>query len=126
MVRKNQNIHTCDICGVQYSYCKHCSIVEPNYNASRFCSHDHQDIFAIIAKHSCGLATAEETLEALKGYDIIGLTEDIKKYIDSLQPKKVEVEDKAEVEAETDAETSVEVVKEVETVSKKRNFRTHE
>jgi hypothetical protein len=107
MARKNSNTHTCYVCGKQYEYCEHCSIVKPDYNANRFCSHEHQDIFAILSKHGCHLATAEETLEMLKDYDLAGLTESIQAHINSLQPKKVEVEKK-----------------EVET--KKNKFRTQE
>lgn len=116
MARKNNHTHTCYVCDKQYEYCEHCTIVEPTYNADRFCSQAHQDIFSILSKHGCKLATEEETLEALKGYDLTGLTESIKAHIESLQPKKVEVEDKAE--------TKVKAEKAVET--KKYSFRTQE
>ena len=88
------NKKTCYVCGTEYEYCEHCSLVKPTYNANRFCSQAHQDIFGILSKHGCHLATDEETLEALKGYDTTNVTESIKAHIDSLQPKKVEVEDK--------------------------------
>lgn len=104
------NTYTCATCGKEYDYCPKCATIKPSYEAERYCSQDHEDIFAILSKHGCNLATAEETLEALKDYDLTGLTESIQKHIDSLQPKKVEVEE----------------VKEVETVSKKHTFRTQE
>lgn len=109
---------TCDVCGAKYEYCSRCAIVIPNYNANRFCCQAHQDIFGILSKYGCNFATAEETLEALADYDLVGLTEDIKNHIDSLQPNKVEVEEKSEAPAEE--------IEEVETKSKKVSFRTRE
>ena len=109
------NKNTCYVCGTEYEYCEHCALVKPSYNANRFCSQAHQDIFGILSKHGCNLATAEETLEALKGYDTTHVTESIKAHIDSLQPKKAEAENKAEATAEAKA---------VET--KKKSFRTQE
>jgi hypothetical protein len=103
------NTYVCATCGKVYDFCLKCAITKPNFNAERYCTAAHADIFAILSKHGCHLATAEETLEALKGYDLTGLTEDIQAHINSLQPKKVEVE-----------------VKEVETTFKKNKFRTQE
>jgi hypothetical protein len=69
---------------------------------SGFCSEACLDIFAILSKHGCNLASAEETLAALKDYDTTGLSESIQAHINSLSPvKKV----KAKKEVETD-ETS--------------------
>ena len=116
MAHKKQN--TCYVCGTEFEYCEHCALVKPNYNAKRFCCQAHQDIFGILSKHGCNLVTAEEALEALADYDLVGLTESIQKHIDSLQPKKVEVEEKSEAPAEE--------IEEVETKSKKISFRTHE
>lgn len=104
MARVNKNTHVCFVCGKEYDYCPHCNIVQPDYNAARFCSKEHRDIFAILSKHGCHLATAEETLEALKAYDTNNLTESIQNHINSLQPKKVEVV----------AKVPTKVVKEVE------------
>ena len=116
MTHRNKN--TCCVCGAEYEYCEHCSLVKPTYNADRFCSQTHANIFAILSKNGCHLATAEETLAALANYDTTNVTESIQAHIDSLQPKKVEVEDKAE--------TKVEAEKAVETKSKKFSFRTQE
>lgn len=100
------NVYTCATCGKTFEFCPKCQITKPNFDAERYCTAAHADIFAILSKHGCNLATAEETLEALKGYDTTGLAKSIQKHIDSLKPKKVEVE-----------------VKEVET---KKSFRTQE
>jgi hypothetical protein len=87
------NIYTCVTCGEKHQFCPKCQIVKPNYDYERYCSKVHADIFAILSKHGCGLATAEETLEALASYDTTGLVEDIAKHIESLK-----VETKREVE----------------------------
>jgi Zn-dependent M32 family carboxypeptidase len=107
MARKNNNIQTCYICGKQYDYCEHCAIVEPDYNANRFCSHEHQDVFAILSKHGCNLATAEETLEALNGYDVTNVTEVIQTHISKL---KSEVTSKVVIPTEVVEEVVEEVI----------------
>lgn len=77
------DICNCDVCGKQYTYCERCSIIKPDYNANRFCSHEHQDIFAILSKHGCNLITSEEAFLELSEYNIdeISLTEDILTHI---------------------------------------------
>jgi hypothetical protein len=82
------NIYTCATCGEEHQFCPKCQIGKPNYDYERYCSKAHADIFAILSKHGCGLATAEETLESLASYDTTGLAKDITKHIESL---KVEV-----------------------------------
>ena len=110
MARGNQ--YKCLTCGTEYEYCVKCMLTKPAYDVENFCSQAHEDIFKILSKHGCNLATAEETLKALEGYDTNNLKKSIKKHIDSLQPKKVEVEEKTEAKAE---------VKEYE--AKKSSFR---
>lgn len=109
-------IYYCLTCGKSYEYCPSCAVVKPKFSIESFCCKKHQEIYNILSKHGCHLATAEETLAALKDYDTTGLTESIQAHIDSLQPKKVEV--KAD-------ETKVESKKAVET-NKKFSFRTQE
>ena len=83
------NTYTCLCCGKEYNYCPKCAVIKPVYDAENFCSKAHADIFAILSKHGCNLATAEETLEVLNGYDTTNLTENIQAHINSLSPKKV-------------------------------------
>ena len=109
-------IYHCLTCGKSYEYCPSCAVVKPKFSIESFCCKKHQEIYEILSKHGCHLATAEETLAALKDYDTTGVTEDIQAHIDSLQPNKVEV--KAD-------ETKVESKKAVET-NKKFSFRTQE
>ena len=109
------NEHTCLVCGKKIYYCRSCVIEPIKHLAEGFCSETCADIFAILSKHGCHLATAEETLKALKDYDLTGLNESIQAHIKSLQPK---------AEAKTD-ETKVESKKEVET-TKRYSFKTQE
>lgn len=106
------NKYKCATCGKTFEYCPSCALIKPSYDATRYCCKKHSEIFAILSKHGCHKATAEETLEALKPYNTKGLTESIQAHINSLLPVKVE----APVEAE----------KEVEVAPKKRQFRTQE
>ena len=116
------NTYTCATCGKEYTYCPKCAITEPSYDAERYCCKNHADIFAILSKHGCYLATAEETLEALKGYDTTGVTESIQTHIDSLKAEVKPTEEKSEVKSD---EVKTESKKAVET-NKKFSFRTQE
>lgn len=91
------NTYKCATCDETYQFCSKCSITQPTYDAERFCSKKHAEIFAILSKHGCGLATPEETLAALEGYDLTGVNASIAAHIESLKPVKVE-EEKKEVE----------------------------
>ena len=79
------NTYTCVTCGKEHNFCPKCQIVKPDYDYERYCGKAHSDIFAILSKHGCGLATPEETLEALESYDTTNVTEDIAKHIKSLK-----------------------------------------
>ena len=79
------NTYTCVVCGQKHEFCPKCVVVKPSYDYERYCSQAHADIFAILSKHGCGLATAEETLEALESYDTTGLTEGIAKQIENIE-----------------------------------------
>jgi hypothetical protein len=94
---------TCYVCGARYEYCESCAIVKPNYNANRFCSHEHQDIFAILSKHGCNLITADEALAELAAFNIdeIKLAEDIAAHIEDI---KSEIIICAETEVSADEE----------------------
>lgn len=120
------NEHKCLVCGTIFEYCRSCRIESIKHFAEGFCSETCADIFSILSKHGCHIATAEETLEALKGYDTTNVTESIRAHIDSLQPKKVEEKIEAKVETEATAEVKTEAKKAVETTSKKFSFRTQE
>ena len=78
------NTYKCVVCGNEHIFCPKCQIVKPDYDYERYCSKAHADIFNILSKHGCGLATAEETREALESYDTTNLVEGITKHIESL------------------------------------------
>lgn len=98
------NTYRCCTCNEEYIYCSKCAITKPNYDYERYCSKAHADIFAILSKHGCGLATAEETLEAIADYDTTNLSENIQAHINSLAPKKA----KARKEVVSDEEAAQE------------------
>lgn len=110
------NKYTCPTCGKSFEYCPSCALTKPSYDAERYCCKNHSEIFAILSKHGCGKATAEETLASLKPYNTVGLAESIQAHIKSLKPAKVEVKTEAPAEVE----------KEVEVAPKKRQIRTQE
>ena len=84
------NTYHCVVCGKEHQFCPKCQIVLPNYDYERYCGKAHADIFNILSKHGCNLATAEETLEALKDYDATGLSENIQAHINSLSPNEAQ------------------------------------
>ena len=92
------NTYTCVVCGKEHTFCPKCQITQPNYDYERYCSKEHDDIFHILSKHGCNLATAEETLDALDDYDITGLTENIQAHINSLKPTQKGKKQEKEVE----------------------------
>ena len=82
MARGNKYI--CATCGIEYEYCPKCELQRRPYDAERFCSKQHAEIFAILSKHGCHLATNIETLEALADYDLSNLSDRIMAHIDAL------------------------------------------
>lgn len=87
------NKYTCSACAKSYEFCPKCQVTQPNYDAENFCSKEHAEIFAILSKHGCNLASAEETVAALKDYNTAGLTKNITAHINSLQPTKAEAKE---------------------------------
>lgn len=98
------NMCTCDVCGKKYEYCEHCVVVKPAYNADRFCSQAHQNIFAILSKHGCNLITADEALAALSAYNLdeITLSDNILAHIEKIKSEaSVKVEETVAVVEES-------------------------
>jgi hypothetical protein len=90
------------VCGAKYEYCESCAIVKPNYNANRFCSHAHQDIYTILSKHGCDIIEAEDVLKELAVYNIdeIKLTKDIAEHLEQIKSEVPVVETQDNIEAE--------------------------
>lgn len=95
----NYHEYKCLTCGQIFEYCRRCVITPVVYHEEGFCSEKCSHIFNVLSKHGCNIATAEETLEALKDYDVSNVTEPIKAHIDSLNK-----EDKKEVIPTEDVE----------------------
>lgn len=89
MARYNE--HKCLVCGQIFEYCRHCAVIPVVHKAEGFCSEKCSDIFNILSKHSCNLATIEETLAALKNYDTTNITEDMKNHIKTMQSEVQEI-----------------------------------
>lgn len=79
------NTYRCAACGAEYKFCPRCAVTPPSYDAEHFCSRRHAEIFEILSKHGCHLATAEETLETLGDIDIDEFTPSIQDHIIALE-----------------------------------------
>lgn len=88
------NTYKCSCCDKEFAYCPKCAVTKPAYDAERFCSRSHAEIFSILSKHGCGIATAKETLDALRSYDLGNMSESVRAHINTLReqtaPAKVE------------------------------------
>jgi hypothetical protein len=76
--------YICRTCGKIYDYCEKCSVTPIPYKNNGFCSKEHSDIFAILSKHGCNLATAEETLAELGNIENEVFTPSIQAHIDAI------------------------------------------
>ena len=110
------NTYTCATCGTTYEFCLKCQVSRPDYDAEKFCSKKHGEIYGILSKHGCNLITADEALAALSAYNLdeITLTEDVLAHIEKIKSeagvkveKSVEPEVKAEEPAPIAEETTV-------------------
>jgi hypothetical protein len=61
---------TCRICNNKVDYCPTCAIVQNPFKRAGYCSEDCYHISMILQKHGSHDATAFETVEALKSYNI--------------------------------------------------------
>lgn len=77
MARTNR--YTCKTCGDVFERCIRCMVAKPDFDAEHFCTHEHQDIYAILSKHGCNLITADEALSELSAYNLdeIKLADDV-------------------------------------------------
>ena len=60
------NTYRCVVCNKEHQFCPKCQITQPSYDYERYCSKAHSEIFVILSKHGCGLATAEDTRSSRK------------------------------------------------------------
>ena len=102
--------HRCFTCGETFEYCRRCAITPVIYKAEGFCSENCSNIFNILSKHGCNLASADETLAELATYNLdeIKLTKDIRAHIETLK-SEVAIEEEAEMPVdETDIQSDEE------------------
>lgn len=94
------NKYTCKCCGTEYIYCPSCELKAPSFDKESFCSKAHAEIFNILSKHGCKLASAEETLKALSAYNLNSetLTPSIRKHIDAIKSEVKPAEEVKPVE----------------------------
>lgn len=85
---RNHGKYTCRVCDKEFNYCRKCALVPIKHFVGGFCSENCMDIYAILSKHGCGNATAEETLEALKNCDVSNVSEGIAHHIETLNTEE--------------------------------------
>jgi hypothetical protein len=117
------NTYKCLCCEKEYVYCPKCDVKKPTYDVENFCSRTHEDIFKILSKHGCGLATAEETLDALKLYDLSNISESVRTHINTLREQTTPVKVKPFIKVEPI--NTVEPVIKVEPVAKEEKKWEH-
>ena len=116
--------YICATCGTTYEFCLKCQVSRPDYDAEKFCSKNHGEIYGILSKHGCNLITADEALKELAAYNLdeITLTEDILAHVEKLKSETtVKVEEKVIVEPKVTAEVTEEPVVKTAQQSNKKN-----
>lgn len=56
---------SCRVCSTEYAYCPSCDYKEPSYKQF-VCSENCYNIWSTLSRNGVGLATAQETLDALE------------------------------------------------------------
>lgn len=105
MARTNR--YTCKLCSETFERCIKCMVGKPDFDAERFCTKEHNEVYNILSKHGCNLITADEALAELKAHNIdeINLTEDIAAHIERIKSEAT-VNTEAEKPAVTTAPQS--------------------
>lgn len=76
---------TCKCCGKEFAYCPSCNYTEPAYKQF-VCSEDCNAIWQALSRNGVGIASAQETVEALAGIKMpASLQPAIKAHIDRLK-----------------------------------------
>ena len=63
-------LRNCRICTSKYDYCPSCAIKKNLFKNAGYCSEDCYHISMILQKYGSKLATATETMRALKVYNV--------------------------------------------------------
>lgn len=118
------NTYKCATCGTTYEFCLKCQVARPDYDAEKFCSHNHADIYATLSKHGCNLITAEEALAELSAYNLdeITLTEEVLAHVEKIKSEAgVKIETPIVKEAVIPTEEPAPIIKEESTVKYNKN-----
>ena len=97
----------CRVCNKEYTYCPSCNYNEPTYK-QLVCCEDCNTIWTVLSRNGVGLASAQETLDALAGIKLPSTIQSgIKAHIDRI---KAEVKPVAKKVKQPVEETVEEVV----------------
>ena len=104
--------HNCRICTSKFDYCPSCAITKNPFKNAGYCGEDCYHISMILQKYGGHVATAEQTVESLKSYNIEAkiLQPGIQAYYDkilgSITEEVVPTED-VEVVVKNDEDTTI-------------------
>ncbi len=117
------NTYKCAVCGTTYDFCLKCQVARPDYDAEKFCSHKHADIYATLSKHGCNLISADEALKELAAYNLdeITLTEGILTHIEKIKSEAGVKVEEVIIPTEEVVEESTPIVAETPIVKNKNN-----
>ena len=117
------NTYKCAVCGTTYDFCLKCQVARPDYDAEKFCSHKHADIYATLSKHGCNLISADEALKELTAYNLdeITLTEGILTHIEKIKSEAGVKVEEVIIPTEEVVEESTPIVAETPIVKNKNN-----
>lgn len=103
---------TCRICNNKVDYCPTCAIIQNPFKRAGYCGENCYHISMILQKYGSHDATASETIEALKPYNIDQL--DLKPSIEDCYFNILyDAEDQDEIQISENVETEDEFIEEV-------------
>lgn len=81
------NTYKCAVCNKIFEFCLKCQVSRPDYDAEKFCSKTHANLYATLSKHGCNLISADEALKELSAYNLdeITLAEGILAHIERIK-----------------------------------------
>ena len=105
-------LRSCRVCDSKYDYCPSCALVKNPFKNAGYCGEDCYHISMILQKHRGRRATAKETVESLKPYNIEskqlkpGIQAHYQQILDSITEEVVPTED-VEVVVKNDEDTTI-------------------
>lgn len=99
---------TCKCCGKEFSYCSSCNYTEPAYKQF-VCGEDCNAIWQALSRNGVGIASAQETVDALAGIKMpASLQPAVKAHIDRLKASVRRVAKKVETVVEEEPKQQIE------------------